>query len=204
MEDERRVTTWDNSLIGRFTVDPAAELRVAPDGTLEGYAVVYDALSLDLGGFVERFAPASVELAGDVLATFNHSVGSILGRSSSGTLALELNETGLRYRVKLPDTGAGRDVRELVRRGDVRGSSLTFDMLEEKWGKVGEEALRTLTRVKVKELGPVTLPAYPDTTAAVRSLTANWGGSSRGDQVRAANMRRARLRYLELEIRRGE
>jgi len=169
---ELRIVTSkiDPERAAKATISNLAELRlVGPK--LRGYAIVFDAISLDLGGFVERVARGAVELAGDVLATLNHRIDNLLGRTSSGTLELTVDEVGLSYSVKLPDTSAGRDVRELVSRGDLEGSSFTFEVSEQKWSKVNDRDLRTLTKIRVSEVGPVTLPAYPDTDVALRALT---------------------------------
>lgn len=179
MTTELRIVTWEEGEPGAYTVAAGTEVREARDGKLEGYAIVYDALSRDLGGFVERVAKGAVELASDVLGTFNHSLDHLLGRTGSGTLELGLDDRGLRYRIDLPDTGAGRDVRALVRRGDIRGSSFTFRTIDQAWSKSGAAALRTLQKIRVTEVGPVILPAYPDTTAAMRSLPR--GGPADGD-----------------------
>src|SRR5262249_43366041 len=63
------------------------------------------------------------------------------------------------------------DVMEYVSRGDVRHSSFTFLAMEDEWG-VSEQGYpqRSLIKVRLFEVGPVATPAYPDTTAAMRSL----------------------------------
>ena len=204
---ERRILAWSEDEEGAYLIAPGLELRATEQGKLEGYAVVYGAQSRDMGGFVEQIRPGAVELAADVLATFDHDVGSLLGRSGSGTLALTLDDRGLKYRIDLPNTSAGRDVAELVRRGDVRGSSFTFKTLEQRWQKQGTRALRILEKIRVTEVGPVTLPAYPDTDVAVRSLPR--GGPAeqtepdtpQGSRIETA---RRRLSILELYVGRGE
>jgi hypothetical protein len=166
----------------RRVLTKGSEVRIRPDGRLEGYAIVFGARSDDLGGFVEVVERGAVDFDPDLVSTFNHRPELLLGRRSANTLAVEVDRKGVRYEVELPDTSAGRDVRELVRRGDVRGSSFTFDVLEggQRWSRAAEVDLRALTRIRVYELGPVTMPAYPDTTAAVRELARAREGSDRG------------------------
>ncbi|GGM78404.1 hypothetical protein GCM10012275_56270 [Longimycelium tulufanense] len=158
------------------SVDVPVEWAERDDGglTLVGYAWVYDSWSHDLGGFVERIEPTArwEPWNGDVIAAFNHSADQLLGRLSSGTLRLSTDTRGGRYEIDLPNTNAGRDVAELLRRGDLRGSSFRFatpsggDSWEERDGHLE----RTLHRFTVMDVGPVTTPAYPDTEAALRSL----------------------------------
>lgn len=141
-----------------------------------GYAAVFDRLSQNLGGFVERVAPgtfAKTIKEQDVRALFNHEAGAVLGRLSSGTLRLAEDEVGLRYEVDLPDTQLGRDVATLLKRGDVSGSSFGFRAITDEWSETEQGfPLRTLRQVSLRDVGPVTFPAYEDTEAAValRSL----------------------------------
>lgn len=109
----------------------------------------------------------------DVIATFNHSPDRLLGRTASGTVRLTDSPEGLRYEVDLPESAA--DVRELLSRGDLRGSSFTaFPMPKggDKWtapASRSELPLRELLALELVELGPVVFPAYPSSGAEVRS-----------------------------------
>ncbi|MDY3558117.1 HK97 family phage prohead protease [Gemmata sp. JC673] len=102
----------------------------------------------------------------DVLSTFNHDVNRLLGRTSSGTLALTDTPEGLRFEVALPESAA--DVRELLLRGDLRGSSF-FAFPHRDGGEKWTGDLRELTSLELVELGPVVNPAYVTSTAEYRS-----------------------------------
>jgi len=173
-----------------------AEVRMADDGKhLEGYALLFGSLSEPLGGFREIIDAGAVNLADDVVATFNHSMGNLLGRQSADTLELKVDKRGLFYRIDVPDTQAGRDTMTLVRRKDVSGSSFTFDTLPngDTWHTDEKgDTLRTLKNILVHELGPVTFPAYTDTTVAARCLQA-FVREQRGDSLLASAERRQRL-----------
>ncbi|MYS45201.1 phage major capsid protein [Streptomyces sp. SID5998] len=153
------------------------ETRAAPqplnaDGArkLSGYAVVFNSPTL-IGTFTESIAPGAWTNTGDdVLATWNHNPDNVLGRTRSGTLTLTVDSIGVRYDVDLPDTELGRSVHELVKRGDVYGSSFTFIADAEDWDYSGEFAHRTVTAMRVIELGPVHTPAYPDATVSARAI----------------------------------
>ncbi|MFJ4488573.1 phage major capsid protein [Streptomyces diastaticus] len=152
------------------------ETRAAPqplnaDGArrLNGYAVVFDSPTL-IGTFTESIAPGAWTNTGDdVLATWNHNSDNVLGRTRSGTLTLTVDSVGVRYDVDLPDTELGRSVHELVKRGDVYGSSFTFIADAEEWDYSGDIAHRTVTAMRVVELGPVHTPAYPDASVSARA-----------------------------------
>ena len=144
-------------------------------GRLAGYALKYDKLSRDLGGFVERVAAGAVDksLADglDVMARYNHDDDKLLGRTSSGTLTLRSDDTGLWYEAELPDTQWGRDVAALAARGDVSQSSFAFYTIDDDWSETeAGYPLRTLNKVRLVDVAPVNTPAYPDTSVAMRSL----------------------------------
>jgi len=158
------------------------ERRVAniqPQGSkLVGYAAVFGPLSEDLGGFRERVAPEafdrSLEGGTDIRALVDHDTAKVLGRSSSGTLKLSTDERGLKVEIDLPDTTYANDLRALLERGDVSQMSFAF-LVEpngEKWEGRDEAGMRirTLTDVQLIEVSVVTIPAYPDTVAALRSM----------------------------------
>lgn len=146
---------------------------------MRGYAYRFNELSHDLGGFRERIMPGAGGPSlrkNDILATFNHDVRALLGRTSSGTLEVGEDREGGWYELDLPDTTVGRDVAELLRRRDLRGSSFTFRVLSGGAQRADEDdtetglPIREITAMDVYEVGPVVNPAYPTTQAALRSM----------------------------------
>ncbi len=164
----------------RRALTDTIEFREA-DGTasITGYAAVFNQETVIGGGmfgFREQIAPGAFDdaiAADDVRALFNHDPNILLGRTLSGTLRLSVDKRGLRYTVDLPDTAAARDVRELIRRGDVSGSSFGFVVEEDTWDesgvKKGQLPLRTLEKLSLFDVSPVTYPAYPQTSVSARS-----------------------------------
>lgn len=112
----------------------------------------------------------------DVVALFNHDVFSgspiILGRTSNGTLSLRSDAKGLHYEVRPPDTSAARDLMTLIARKDVRGSSIGFTPAP-KGQRLrmdqGRQAIEITKVGYIRDLGPVTMPAYKAATTQVRS-----------------------------------
>lgn len=144
-------------------------------GKLAGYAAVFNKRSQNLGGFVEQVDPVafnkSLSDGIPVFARFNHEDNFLLGSTEAETLRLAVDGTGLHYEVDLPDTSAGRDVRVLAERGDLRYSSFAFRTISDSWGETEEGfPLRTLTAVQLVDVAPVVNPAYRDTTTGLRSL----------------------------------
>lgn len=143
---------------------------------LRGYAAVFNQRTDILGLFDEQIAPGAFKDAisrDDVRALFNHDPNHVLGRSTAGTLRMSEDETGLEYRIDPPDTQAGRDTVTLVARGDVQGSSFSFEVESESWDYPKDaKPVRTIEKVKLYDVGPVTFPAYEQTTVSARSVAA--------------------------------
>jgi HK97 family phage prohead protease len=122
--------------------------------------------------FVERVGAQAFDAAiagDDVRALFNHDASAVLGRNKSGTLRLSVDEVGLRYEIDMADTQLARDVRETVKRGDVSGSSFAFWPTSTTYSKEGKRLVRTLNKVTLFDVSPVTYPAYAGTDAQARS-----------------------------------
>lgn len=154
-----------------------------PKYTIRGYAARYykqnaPVESKDLGGFVERIMPGAFDEAikrgTDIVALYNHDPMFILGRESSGTLRVFLDEDGLRYEIDAPESR--QDVVEAILRGDVRGSSFAFRVSGpgEQWSRDTEgRQVRSIVSVDgIFDVGPVLKPAYPasDSFVSQRAL----------------------------------
>jgi HK97 family phage prohead protease len=144
------------------------------DGSnLSGVAVVYGQPSstINEGGraFTERIAPGAFgALDGvDVKLYYNHDSHALLARTTSGTLSLDSRADGLHYTASLPDTTLGRDVRELMKRGDLTGSmSFGFYVTRDAWNAKRTE--RTVEQARLVEISLVQDPAYPQTSSSLR------------------------------------
>jgi phage head maturation protease len=86
-------------------------------------------------------------------------------------------DRGIRYNINAPNTQMGRDVVELVKRGDIPGSSFGFQLVNERsttWTKSAKGfPVRQLHEFIMRDIGPVTFPAYGDgdpTAPALRML----------------------------------
>lgn len=192
---------------------PVREIRAeggdAP--VITGYAAVFNELSDNLGGFYERIEPGafarSLESA-DVLALWNHDLNYPLGRTRSGTLSLSEDETGLAFEIQPPDTQYARDLLVSMGRGDIDQMSFGFTAIRDRWDQLGDQVVRTLLEVKLWDVSPVTMPAYPQTSASVRSKLESFtarGQAAAGSaneqaaaQARSANRKR-KLQLLKLK-----
>jgi uncharacterized protein len=164
-EVERRAFDADE-----FRVEGEAEGR-----TIVGHAALFNTLSSDLGGFREKIATGAFSNAeeNDVRALFNHDPNLILGRNKAGTLVLDEDERGLRVRISPPDTQFANDLLKSIERGDVTQMSFAFRVKEDDWekGKGDDPSIRTLRKVELFDVSPVTYPAYKQTEVGVRSMS---------------------------------
>lgn len=149
------------------------ELRAEGDGmTFIGYAAKFNSPSEDLGGFIETIEPGafrkSLRSRNDVKLLVNHDTGRVLASTRAGTMKLYEDEVGLRVEASLPNTTDGRDMAELLRRGDLNKMSFGFSVMKDSWNS--DMTQRTLKSVKLFETSIVSFPAYAATEAMVRSL----------------------------------
>lgn len=207
------------------------ELRVEGDDKprIKGHAAVFNTLSEVLWDFREMIKPGFFKdvLQDDVRGLFNHDSNIVLGRTTSGTLTLEEDELGLRVEIDPPDTTLVKDmVLEPMKRGDINQMSFGFSVKSklagddedgDEWVRTGSDVVRILKAGGCKRLydvSPVTYPAYPETSVAVRSRFEEFQKDYPGKRLepdveaieaakREAQVRRlARRRRLELEKKR--
>ncbi|MBX3014847.1 MAG: HK97 family phage prohead protease [Caldilineaceae bacterium] len=139
--------------------------------SLTGYAAVFDTLSVELWGFRERIAKGAflATLGDDVRALWNHDTNHVLGRTTNATLRLAEDDIGLRVEIDPPSSPMADSFMASVERGDVNQMSFAFRTLEDTWDEDAEgQLIRTLTKVKLYEVSPVTFPAYPATSISAR------------------------------------
>ncbi len=165
-----------------------------------GHAAVFNRDSELIGGmFIERIAPgAFAESLGkpdDVRALINHDPNLLLARNISGTLTLREDEQGLHVTIDPPNTTYANDLLESAKRGDISQMSFGFQTIEDSWtrGENGAPDVRTLRKVRLFDVSPVTFPAYPDTDVAVRSHEAFTAQAAAAPEDLEARKRRNEL-----------
>ena len=151
------------------------ELRALGGRRVGGYAALFDSLSADLGGWFEVVKPGAFTrslLSVDVVALHHHKPELILGRSSAGTLRLNVDQRGLAFEIDLPNSTAGSDVLESITRGDLTGASFAFTVPHngDRWTTQNGKRVRELLDVDLHDISVTARPAYPDTEVARRAL----------------------------------
>lgn len=176
------------------------------DNYIEGYALKFGTESEDLGGFVETIEKDALKDTdfSDVRALFNHNADHIIARSSTGTLSLDVDDIGLKFRAKLPNTSYGRDLLENLRNGNINQCSFGFKLADEgdsfKFDEERSIYKRTLNKIsEILDVSVVTYPAYKDTDVApaLRSI----------DKIKeehdALEKRQREIEKLKLELELG-
>lgn len=172
-----------------------------------GYAAKFDVDSLDMGEFTERIAPGAFSIVSErrgrktpleTRALWNHDPNYPLARYPQ-TLRMTVDEVGLRYEFPVPDTTYGRDLANTIEAGIVRGSSFSFVVAQggESWEKVDGRNVRMINKIsELYDVGPVTYPAYPDSTTGVAKRSFDAFLARQHDKAETRETLRAATRSL--------
>lgn len=169
--------------------EDAMRVEVRDDGRklLTGISPPWESLSVDLGGFREKFTAAAFDKilgrhrndprgAVDVPFLFNHEASLITGRTSNGRLTLEKTAKGLGYTHDPLLTQQGRDLVLMVEDRTIYGASFAFSVKPEgeQWTEDGKgNVLRTIVEADgLYDISAVTRAAYPSASVGMRSLEA--------------------------------
>lgn len=165
------------------TTDPAGDGRL---GTLEvnfsKFNSWYQIDSFWEGSFLERTVPGAfkrtiTERGSQVKVLFNHGMDLNIGdKVLSVPEVIEERADSPYLEGPLFDTSYNRDLLPGLRAG-AYGSSFMFEVLDDAWSYEPPKSdynpdgipERTIREVRLHEAGPVTWPANPDATAALRS-----------------------------------
>lgn len=158
--------------------------------TVRGYPVVFNSLSLDLGGFKEQIDPRAFDevLASspDVHFVWDHDTRYVGARTRNGTLALNVDHRGVFMDAQVGNYSWAKDLRLSLERGDIDQGSFKFTVGDDDWDADGEGNITRTVR-NVSGLYDVTVTAqgaYPQTSMAVaRSLIASARAAGRLPQV---------------------
>lgn len=157
------------------------EFRVSKEGDapqISGYAALFNTPSENIG-WIETIDPHAfdsvMKAKPDVRALWNHNPDHVLGRTSAGTLSLNIDSRGLAYSIDPPDTTLAKDLLVSMRRKDISESSFGFVVKRDQWtdNPDGSVERRILEFDELLDVSPVTYPAYSGTTAQARSFPAS-------------------------------
>lgn len=182
----------NNIELRRLSAAPA-EFRVervpredgGTDAYIRGYAVVFEQYSKPIWDewveIISRDAFVNTDMS-DVVMVIDHArdVSSVLARSRNGegTLEITIDEVGVAFRFKAPDTTAGRDIVELVERGDISECSFAFWVSEDRWlydvafGDTTYDVRRIESIAKLADLSIVVSGQYGQTSVSIEERAA--------------------------------
>lgn len=147
---------------------------------ISGYAVVFEQYSRSFYDewveIIDRNAFANTDMS-DVVMVVDHSneVSDVLARSRNGvgTLNISVDEKGVMFRFAVPDTTVGRDIVQLIERGDISECSFAFWTKADEWrygvafgDKIMDER-RIMEVARLADLSIVVRGAYPTTSVGV-------------------------------------
>lgn len=144
------------------------------DGNIAGYAALFGRRSRNLGSFVETIERTAFNKSrGDgwpeAICRYNDDDNMLLGTAAAGTLRLSVDDSGLSYLIDPPRSRS--DVVELVQRGDVSRSSVSYRVLVDDWALTDRGyPVRHLMELRLVDVGLVSVAPETDTSAALRSL----------------------------------
>ena len=141
---------------------------------IQGYAIIFDTLSIDLGGFVEAIdstALDGVDLS-DIKLIYAHENNQILARTDAGNLQVKVDDKGVFFIADLADTTLANDVYNNIQAGNLKGMSFGFTIADggDKWVRQPNgKLLHEVTQIGI--LGELTVtawPAYPSTSVELK------------------------------------
>lgn len=180
--------------------------------TIEGYAIVFGVESRILSDYWDNYReiiePGAIteerlkEM--DIKMTMYHNREKILARSTNGegTLKLTVDDVGVKYSFEAPNTVDGDTALELVKRGDLSGSSFMFwtDERNVSYEKRSDDIM--LRRVKtigmIYDMTIAADPAYEQTTVAAREAYSQFESKDTKKPISAKWARDRRERELIL------
>ncbi len=198
------------------------EVRMEGDGEQKkvfGYAAKYGAESSPMYDYrtgemfveiIEQGFFDAVINDPETRALLNHDQNHVLARNTK-TMTITSDDIGLRYEFTPPNTTAGNDLKENLRLGNIDQSSFAFSIKEtngEEWRAAEERSdgvkyIRTLKSggaSRLYDVSPVTFPAFPDSTVALRSLD-QYKQSRNMQEPQAPNFEliKAKIKILKLK-----
>jgi len=145
---------------------------------VEGRGVVYNREVEIWPGFMEKIRSGAfsktIDSRDEVKSFFNHNPSFVLSTTrSKPPLHIEDGKDALRFKSEIPPTTYGNDLAINLERKNVRGASFSFEVHPE-GDTVTRDTKGVMHREIVKatlfEVGPVTNPAYRQTSANLRSV----------------------------------
>lgn len=159
-------------------VEPTDDNDNSTGKQLEGYALMFNQPSKDLGGFIEEIDPQALQNTdlSQVLFLNDHNFNQPIAKVGSG-LTLDVDDQGLHFVVDIDDSSVSyeADLYNLIQKGAVNSMSFGFELPDDGSGEQWSEdpttgvVTRLITNIQtLYEVSAVSLPAYSASTVATR------------------------------------
>lgn len=167
----------DNNLVYR-SIGTFDAVEDEASRTIRGVAIVFDSLSRDLGGFVERVSRDALSedflSTQDVIMNLDHDNSRMLARynKGEGTLRLFLEEDGLHFEFEAPETALGDEVLYNVRHNNLFECSFACYINRNDISKHNEngQEVHVINRIaSLLDCSIVVHAAYPATEVTARN-----------------------------------
>ena len=197
----------------RIKINTTFEVRSIGEGAeqqvhLQGYALTFDNLSEDLGGFKEIIKAGALDscIMDNVVLNVNHDMDKVLARTNKtdgiGSLKLLVDDKGLFFDAIPTDTTYSRDLIANMQAGIIDKCSFAFTLDYDDanaqiwdWGACDGADLRTINKIyEIFDVSIVTNPAYEST-----SCTSYKRAKADLEKERDLEMRKRKIK-LELEL----
>ena len=173
-------------------VEPTDDNDNATGKQLEGYALIFNSPSKDLGKFIETIDPQALQDTdlSQVLFLNDHNFNQPIAKVGSG-LTLDVDDKGLHFVVDIDESVSYEaDLYNLIQKGVVTSMSFGFELPDDGSGEVWTEdtttgvITRTITYIQtLYEISAVSIPAYDASTVATRGYDSFINNTQKGEDT---------------------
>ena len=160
-EEVRQPKSWTRLQLQTAPEKRFAEFRVDDDG-ISGTIIRYGDRS-SFGDWSEEFLPDSISFD-DMIVNLQHDRSRPVARTGGAGLTITNGPESLDASISFPETVYGREARELVSAGILRGFSMEFRASGERW----KGRHRVVLAARMTGFAIVDKPAYTDSQIAKR------------------------------------
>lgn len=158
-------------------IEPTDDNDNSTGKQLEGYALMFNQPSKDLGGFIEQIDPQALKNTdlSQVLFLNDHNFNQPIAKVGSG-LTLDVDDQGLHFIVVIDDSVSYEaDLYNLIQKGVINSMSFGFTLPDDGSGEEWSEdpttgvVTRLITNIQaLYEISAVSIPAYDASSVATR------------------------------------